>query len=52
MATGEMTLASAEALVGAGFVPEGHLVEACRAGDPRAFARLVTLHEHMVYNLA
>ena len=28
------------------------LVEQCRAGDPHAFARLVALHEGMVFNLA
>jgi len=28
------------------------LVEECRRGDPQAFARLVALHEGMVFNLA
>jgi RNA polymerase sigma-70 factor (ECF subfamily) len=28
------------------------LVERCRQGDPQAFARLVALHEGMVFNLA
>jgi RNA polymerase sigma-70 factor (ECF subfamily) len=31
---------------------EGGLVASCRRGDPDAFARLVALHEHMVFNLA
>ena len=28
------------------------LVAGCRSGDPQAFARLVALHEGMVFNLA
>jgi RNA polymerase sigma-70 factor (ECF subfamily) len=32
--------------------PEGELVASCRAGDAVAFARLVSLHEGMVVNLA
>jgi RNA polymerase sigma-70 factor (ECF subfamily) len=32
--------------------PETGLIDLCRQGDSRAFARLVTLHERMVYNLA
>lgn len=40
----------AQALAGA--IPEGQLVASCRAGDPVAFARLVSLHEGMVVNLA
>ena len=31
---------------------ETGLVESCRQGDPEAFARLVSLHEGMVFNLA
>src|SRR5687768_18512729 len=31
---------------------ERGLVELCRRGDAEAFARLVSLHESMVYNLA
>jgi RNA polymerase sigma-70 factor, ECF subfamily len=50
MATGEMSLHSAELIAGA--VPEGALVERCRQGDPQAFARLVAVHEGMVFNLA
>jgi RNA polymerase sigma-70 factor (ECF subfamily) len=51
MATRELSFRSADALVGAAG-PETGLVEQCRQGDPRAFARLVALHEGMVYNLA
>jgi RNA polymerase sigma-70 factor, ECF subfamily len=40
----------AEALAGRGL--EGDLVASCRAGDPGAFARLVRLHENMVYSLS
>jgi len=50
MATGEMSLRSADSALGA--VQEGGLVERCRQGDPQAFARLVALHEGMVFNLA
>jgi RNA polymerase sigma-70 factor (ECF subfamily) len=50
MATGEMSLHSAELIAGA--VPDGALVERCRQGDPQAFARLVAVHEGMVFNLA
>jgi RNA polymerase sigma-70 factor (ECF subfamily) len=39
-----------EALTGA--TPERELVDRCRGGDAAAFARLVKLHEGMVYNLA
>ena len=49
MAAGEAVLQRAEALSGA--VDHG-LVELCRRGDPEAFARLVAIHEGMVYNLA
>jgi RNA polymerase sigma-70 factor (ECF subfamily) len=53
MATGEMslrpdTLASATATAHG----ERLLVEQCRQGDPQAFARLVALHEGMVFNLS
>jgi RNA polymerase sigma-70 factor (ECF subfamily) len=41
-----------EAQALAGPSPEGELVACCRAGDPVAFARLVSLHEGMVVNLA
>lgn len=50
MATGEMSLHSAELIAGA--VPDGALLERCRQGDPQAFARLVAVHEGMVFNLA
>ena len=51
MASGEVALRSAEALVGDA-LPDRGLVEQCRRGDPQAFARLVALHEGMVYGLA
>jgi len=50
MATREMSLGS-EPFVAAG-APDRGLVERCREGDPIAFARLVALHEDMVFNLA
>ena len=50
MATREMSLGS-EPFVTAGVQDPG-LVERCREGDPSAFARLVALHENMVFNLA
>ena len=50
MATREMSLGSEPFIASA--APEPGLVERCRAGDPEAFARLVALHEGMVYNLA
>ena len=49
VATGEIVLRS-DALVAE--APESGLIELCRQGDARAFARLVALHERMVYNLA
>ena len=48
MATGEISL-GVEAHAPASDVG---LFEQCRAGDPQAFARLVALHESMVWNLA
>jgi RNA polymerase sigma-70 factor (ECF subfamily) len=51
MSAGELAFGSEDVLV-AGEVPESHLVERCRMGDARAFARLVALHEGMVFNLA
>jgi RNA polymerase sigma-70 factor (ECF subfamily) len=51
MATREMALRSAETLPGPVAVEHG-LVESCRRGDAQAFARLVSLHEGMVFNLA
>lgn len=50
MATREMSLGS-EPFVTTG-VQDRSLVERCREGDPKAFARLVALHEDMVFNLA
>jgi len=49
MGAGEMPL-EAQALTGAG--QESALVDSCRSGDPVAFARLVRLHEGMVFNLS
>jgi len=46
---GEMPL-EAQALTAAG--QERALVESCRSGDPVAFARLVRLHEGMVFGLS
>lgn len=51
MATGEMAIRPADALV-AGATGERGLVEQCRRGDAQAFARLVSLHERMVFSLA
>src|SRR5688572_7505757 len=51
MASREMALSQTDAFSGAAPVERG-LVEQCRRGDPEAFARLVALHESMVYNLS
>jgi RNA polymerase sigma-70 factor (ECF subfamily) len=51
MASAEMALPSSQALPREGASERG-LVELCRTGDPQAFARLVALHEGMVFNLA
>jgi RNA polymerase sigma-70 factor, ECF subfamily len=51
MATGEVSLGVVDARAAAGTGERG-LVEQCRAGDPHAFARLVAVHEGMVFNLA
>jgi RNA polymerase sigma-70 factor (ECF subfamily) len=51
MASGEVALRSAEGLAGTAALETG-LIERCRQGDPQAFARLVALHEGMVFNLA
>lgn len=51
MASRELALGTAEAFAGRAAVERG-LVEMCRSGDAEAFARLVALHESMVYNLA
>jgi RNA polymerase sigma-70 factor, ECF subfamily len=50
MAAGEMPLAETDALTGP--ARDRELVALCRGGDPAAFARLVALHEGMVFNLA
>jgi RNA polymerase sigma-70 factor (ECF subfamily) len=61
VASGEVTLAASPGLLahtaattaaGTASAPETGLVAECRQGDPDAFARLVALHEHMVFNLA
>ncbi len=49
MGAGEMPL-EAQALTAAG--QERALVDSCRSGDPAAFARLVRLHEGMVFSLS
>ncbi|MBI3931904.1 MAG: sigma-70 family RNA polymerase sigma factor [Acidobacteria bacterium] len=51
MASGEVALRSTETLA-AGPSAESGLLEQCRRGDAQAFARLVAIHEAMVYNLA
>jgi len=51
MASREIALGSADAFAGTAAGERG-LVEMCRRGDAEAFARLVSLHESMVYNLA
>jgi RNA polymerase sigma-70 factor, ECF subfamily len=51
MASGEIALGSAETLAGTAASETG-LVERCRRGDAEAFARLVALHEGLVFNLA
>jgi RNA polymerase sigma-70 factor, ECF subfamily len=51
MASAEVALPSSETLAGEGAHERG-LLERCRSGDPQAFARLVALHEGMVFNLA
>jgi RNA polymerase sigma-70 factor (ECF subfamily) len=50
MASGEVALGTAD--VAAAAVAERGLVDECRRGDPQAFARLVSVHEGMVFNLA
>jgi len=51
MGAGEMALPTADALTSGASVERG-LVDLCRRGDSQAFARLVALHERMVFNLA
>lgn len=50
MASVDVALTSSEAL--AAPAAERGLVEQCRRGDPQAFARLVSVHERLVFNLA
>jgi len=50
MSAGEVPLVELDAL--AGPARDRELVARCRGGDPVAFARLVALHEGMVFNLA
>lgn len=50
MASGDMAVRTADALPAAAL--ERGLVDECRRGDPQAFARLVAVHEGMVFNLA
>ena len=51
MASGDVAFGSAKFLA-AGAASDVGLVESCRGGDPQAFARLVSLHERMVFGLA
>ncbi len=51
MASGEVALDSSDG-VPAAPAAEPALIDLCRRGDPRAFARLVSLHEGLVFNLA
>ena len=51
MASADMALPSSQALPREAASERG-LLELCRGGDPQAFARLVALHEGMVFNLA
>lgn len=51
MASGEMAFSSPDTLTGPVALERG-LVEQCRQGDAEAFARLVSLHEGMVFGLA
>ena len=51
MASSELAFSSAESLSAAS-AAEPALVERCRLGDTQAVARLVSLHEGMVLNLA
>jgi RNA polymerase sigma-70 factor (ECF subfamily) len=46
-----MAVARPDALAGA-VTHERALLDDCRQGDPQAFARLVALHERLVFNLA
>jgi RNA polymerase sigma-70 factor (ECF subfamily) len=50
--SGLLAHSAATAAAGTVGAPDTGLVALCRQGDPDAFARLVALHEHMVFNLA
>src|SRR5581483_5932129 len=50
VASSEVVLRSTESLVAE--APESGLIELCRQGDAQAFARLIELHQRMVFNLA
>jgi RNA polymerase sigma-70 factor (ECF subfamily) len=50
--SGLLAQQAATAAAGTAGAQETGLVAECRQGDPDAFARLVALHEHMVFNLA
>lgn len=52
MATGEMAFGTTDAFDAPRGQAEAGLLEQCRRGDGQAFARLVELHEGLVYNLA
>lgn len=48
----ELTWSTTPALEGSIVTGDAALVEGCRQKNPEAFARLIGLHERMVYNLA
>ena len=48
----ELALKAAETIEGRAPNVEQALVAGCRKGEPEAFARLVALHERMVFNLS
>ena len=52
MGVGDLVFQSADVFQAPAVGAEVGLVEQCRRGDGTAFARLVALHERMVYNLA
>lgn len=55
MASGEIALPAAGmtgAVAAEPVASDTRLLELCRQGDPAAFARLVALHERLVFNLA
>lgn len=52
MSTGEVAFGTTKTLEGLASGSDDGLLERCQRGDGPAFARLVALHEGMVYNLA